>query len=210
MAAIGKRSFAIRYTNGDIPHPIKTPDFGTEDQKNIFRKSGIDNSSGNAYYVVGTNRRNHVFFEMHSLWMSTPGDLARELGGWAYNNPDELDSLLGKQLILTPDSSTPISAEVVFVQTMPREAYYDGKNGLFPWQFLPGNENPRLAVLETMGLPETITEDKTPDVYYITIIGCQNKVPGVRDKESKTMSRDEAYILNTTNSSLLTLKFKLP
>lgn len=211
MKLMGKLDwFITRSTHADIPLPITTPTLGTEDQLQIFEKSARDNASGNAYFVIGTDQPNHVLLNMHSLWISAPGDLARQIGGWAYNNPDKLDKLYGQKLILTPKGSAPITAEIAFVETMPDDEFNKGKNGVTPWGFLPGNENPTIAILTDLGIPDSIVKDKTQGVYYLTIEGCQNIVPGNIDVVSPSMSWNEAYTLNTTNVSLLTLKFTLP
>lgn len=213
MKLLNQRDFfnVNRSTHADIPLPITTPDRGTDAQRAVFEKSARDNASGNAYYVFGTDQRNHILLNMHSLWMSAPGDLARLVGGWAYNNPDKLDKLYGQKLVLTPEGAAPITAEVVFVETIPDGEFYDGKSAdTYPWALLPGDKNPSLALLENLGIPESVVKDKTPGVYYITIAGCQNIVPGNIDAVSPSMSWGEAYTLNTTNTSLLTLKFTLP
>lgn len=210
MALLGKQDpDDIRITHGDKPLPIIFSQGPSEEQRNVYKKSAKDNSSGNAYYVIGTNRRNHVLIDMHSFQVSAPGDIAREVGGWAYNNPDRLNELWGQKVILTPYGMQSLITEVQYTSTMSFKEYNEGKGQYSPWATLP-NDGPKIALLEELGIPETIVNDKEPDVYYLTIAGCQNKYPGNIDAPIGGMSWDEAYELNTANTSLLTLKFKLP
>lgn len=198
-----------RSYHSDFPLPITGMGFGTPEQQAIFEKAAKDNSSGNPYYVMLSDKPGQIFVDGHSLQWSAASDASRVLGGAVNQNPDKLNQLIGQKLILTPKGHAPIEAEIAYIQTVSEDFYdHGGANGS-PWGFLP-YKGITIARTKILNIPETIRNDKTPNVYYLTIVGCQNKIPGNIDTTSPSMPWAKAYALNTANRSLLTLKIVLP
>src|SRR3990172_9846532 len=75
MLAVGfSKPDTILYT-ADFPLPIIVPTFATEEQRAIFDEARSNNSDGNPYYVILTEKPNHLFLAFHSLQTTSPGDL---------------------------------------------------------------------------------------------------------------------------------------
>lgn len=210
MSALGFTGPDINSYHADIPLPITVPGTGTQGQEAAFAAAAKDNGTGNPFYVILTDEPNQLFAYFHSLQVTAPGDLAREIGGVAFNHPDRLNNIYGQKVIITPKDSAPITAEVVFVSTFSADFLDNGDANGFPWGVSPYFSNPTVALTDLFKIPESIRGDRTPNTYYLTIIGCQNKNPGEISVTSPSMPWDQAYTLNTTNRSLLTLKFTLP
>ncbi len=183
----------------DIPLPLIEPGFGTEEQNSIFIKSAEDHSKGNPYFVIMTESANHLIVYFHSRQWNSPGDFAREVAGFTFKNPEDYDKVMGQKVTITIDGSE-IDAEIVSAINLTTE-YFDSKD---PWNI--NNDLILYANTEALGIPESIRNDTTPGVMYLTIVGCQNINPGdITDYELPG-----AEAANDANRALLTIKFNIP
>ncbi|HJY98227.1 MAG TPA: hypothetical protein VJ227_00760 [Patescibacteria group bacterium] len=189
-----------RDMTADIPLPV----FGSSLSKvheEIFEKAGYNNSGGNPYYVIETDQPNHLFVYFHAISFDSPGELARDVGGFVYRHPKRIGDILGKQVSFSVDGNSTM-AEIVGIHTI-SQYEFEGLNMIY-------------ANTGESGIPYRVRTDKTPGTYYLTIISCQNKNPGEisiphpRLPGIPAVSEDEAFNLNTFNRSFLTLKVSLP
>lgn len=193
-----------------IPH-IYTADFplpvtGLEFNNDVFNAGGEDNSSGNPYFVILTDRANHLFLNFHSLQRSAPGDFAREVDGFLFKNPEESENIIGSYVNITIEGRD-LPAEIVNSVTI-SESLINTFDGNSPWGFYLGNLSYIFANTKIFGIPDAIRNDTTPGVIYLTFIGCQNVNPG-----NVSINKDhpsEAYAENTANRSLVTLRIVIP
>jgi hypothetical protein len=203
MLGIGYSKPDTRIYSANFPLPIAVPAFGSEEQRATFDNAAKNNSDGNPYYVILTEKPNHLFLAFHSFQTTPPGDLAREIGAVAFNHPDRFETdILGQKVIITPKGSSPIEAEIVYASPpIPGEVFDNGTDGVFPWGYKPVFDNPLIAFTSKFGIPEPISNGNTSETYFLTIIGCQNSIPG---------EISDLLVQNSANRTLLTLKFTLP
>lgn len=203
MLGIGYSKPDTRIYTADFPLPITVSGFGTEEQGKIFDGAAKNNSAGNPYYVILTEKSNHLLLASHSFQITPPGDLAREIGAVAFNHPDRFEKdIRGQKVIITPKGSKPFEAEIVYASPpIPGNIFDNGVEGVFPWGYKPIFDKPLIAFTFKFGIPESVLESDDPDTYFLTIVGCQNAIPG---EISDLLSQ------NSANRTLITLRFTLP
>lgn len=191
-------------TFADTPLPFGISDVGSdeqlalqEEQNKIFEKAGY-NHPKNPYYVILSDLPNHMFFNFHSVQESAPGEYARAVGSIFMRKPEYAKGLYGKKFIINFNYDTPVEAEIVHVTTTTRE-YFDDLGRTGPW-YIEETDASLRGMTSKFEIPDTIRHDRTPGVYYMSIIGCQSE----NGEISLWLSR------NTVKRSLLTLKFTLP
>jgi hypothetical protein len=184
----------------DIPLPLQEFGFGTEEQVKIFEKSGYDHSEGNPFFIIRTDLQNHIFTYFHSRQWSSPGDLSRKIDGFVYKNPDQQDKILGQQIEITTEEHGVLTGEIVNVTNHPTSFFNDlSNNG--PWG-VDESTGIIFARTDIFNLPNEIRDDRTENVLYLTIIGCQNETPGtITDYDAPG-----AEALNDAKRSFLTIK----
>lgn len=202
---LGHIKGTTRTLYADIPLPVTDPGFGNPIQEKIFEDAASDHSQGNPYYVILTDRPNHIFLDFHSLQLNSPGDLAREIGGFAFKHPEKTKELYSQIIPIDIKNVGTLGAQIANIQTV-TESFFDGTDINSPWRVYD-SENVVFAALDKLDFPDDIKNNSIPGVYYITIIGCQNKNPG--EISVNLFNPDKAYAENTFNRSLLTLRITI-
>jgi hypothetical protein len=178
----------------DVPLPIKVNTFGTEEQRKIFEAAVNNPFGGNPYFVITSDQENHLFFYSHSITLSSFGDLARKVTSFLIANPEQESQVLGKTVTFAPAGMEEIQAEIVHVDVM------DAGDYVSAFGYYPDGANIYFERTDLLGIPEEIRTDKTPGVYYFTIVSCQSDDGRI----------SLYYSENIKNRALLTLKVHLP
>lgn len=161
-----------------FPKPVSTPFFVSADLYNTFDNAADDNSEGNPYFLISTSEPNHIIMYFHSFQKSSPGELVKEIGAWAYHNSKKVDKLKENYAFIKINGQI-LRADIVNVLTVSSSFFdnIDVKKGS-PWGRNPNAGNFTFARTDILGIPNSIRTDLAPGVYYITMVSCQSRIPG--------------------------------
>jgi hypothetical protein len=185
------------------PQRIDTPNV-TPELQGIFDGTAVDNSWGNPGATTITDIRNIDAELVHSMEPGAPGELCRIIGSFIIKHPDKINTILGQQVVITPDGANPIVSTIADIQNVPADTFaVIGAPGAF-WQVDEGY-NVLYFDTKNAGTPETIRTDKAPGVHYLILCSC---TPGDGDFWiDPTISKDQRSYHNTLNRTMLTLRF---
>ncbi|HET7098922.1 MAG TPA: hypothetical protein VFI61_01655 [Patescibacteria group bacterium] len=166
---------ANRVLTADIPQPIKGPYFGNFEQFETFEGAATNNSEGNPYYVFTTSEANHVLVYFHSITSDSAGEAIRKIGKYVIQNPEKVDKILGQTITITPKDQALLVGEIVDLNIVSREYFFNADKNAKPFGKYPDGENVLFARTDLFGISDEIRNDRTPGVYYLTIAACISK-----------------------------------
>lgn len=169
---------APRIYSADFPLPAGTvSEFFNYEANSAFEDDVNNHADGNHYKVFGTDLANETFVYFHSFQnLNAPaGQVGKLLGSFLDMHPEKKGDILSKKLIITFDNEKSYAAEIVNLNVVP-EWYWLKKGFGSPWGRDYSVENGDIiARTDMFNIPDSIRNDKTPGVYYITIVSCQSK-----------------------------------
>lgn len=204
QSALGFYITVSREYYADRPLPITEPYI--EDKLAAPFDDAAKAHTENPYFVFLTDNPNHLFLYFHSLQYSSPGEFARILASFEIKKPAEVANILGQNVDIKTKDGIDIPATVSSIMAVPTPFVDDFSTVDSPWGVYPKKDNVIFARLDKFGLPENIVNDKTPGDYYITLVTC---VPEDGNIVIDPLHNKEAYLHNTANRSLVTLKLKI-
>jgi len=190
----------------DKPYEIKLPYLDATIQDH-FDSAAADNSHGNPSMVFTTDRKLLVEY-VHSMQPGSSGELGRIIGSFVIKHPDRLGEILGKEVTITPKGGATIVSTIADVRTVTAEQFESLDPATSFWGVYPDRENVLILRTDRMGIPDSIRDDFTPGVYYLTLITCQPQ-DGYFKLDDPNHPGAESFH-NTRNRTILTLKFSLP
>jgi len=167
------------------------------EQNNRFDENGLDNSEGNMGIVVLTDNPNHIIIIAHSGIKSSIGKLPY-MAGYQLSIDNEAN-LYGDTLTFSSNGQS-YEASIIHASNTPTEDFFA------PQYWMGADPNiPVYARLDMLGLPN-IDPSLSSDSYYLTIVGCQDEIPGKPSFTEAFRTSDRS----SANQSTITLEFQLP
>jgi hypothetical protein len=185
----------------DLPLPVTSPSFGTDVQNSRFDQGAWFRPEGHPYFVVITDRPNHLLIYAHSAITGAMGELARRVTSFVMLNPDKADQVIGKHIELNFNEFD-TTGEIVHAGILSNEQFF-APNGFGSYEegvavSLP--KNVLFARTDQLGIPDQIRNDQSDDTYYLVFASCQS-----RDGK-KYLTRNE----NIAQKAVVVVKVKLP